>query len=211
MNCPSGKKPGEKPVIGIVGGVGAGKSTAAAELAGLGCAVVDGDAIGHELLADPQVKREIKKHFKEGVFDAGGEVDRPALAEVVFGDPAEMKALNAILHPRIRSVIIERIAAGQKNPSVKAVVLDAAVLFEAGWDELCTHLVFIKAVDRLRTERAAAVKGWDRSKWQAAEKSQISLDKKAEKCDYTIENNSSVSYLRKEIHRIFRLIVHAED
>ncbi|MCK4602892.1 MAG: dephospho-CoA kinase [Phycisphaerae bacterium] len=200
-----------KPVIGVVGGVGAGKTAAAAELAALGCTLIDADAIGHALLGDEQVKSEIRSRFGEGVFDAEGNVSRPALAAVVFGDAAKLAALNAILHQRIRSEIAARIAAAQQDTSIPAVVVDAAMLFEAGWNELCTHAIFVNAADDLRARRTEAGKGWGRDKWRQVEKTQISLDKKAEKCDYTIDNSSSASYLREQIHQILSQILHAGD
>ena len=91
-----------KPVIGLVGGVGAGKSVAAAELAALGWVVIDADVIGHELLKCPDVRRRVVEIWGEGILDGEGEVDRSALAAVVFGRPREMARLNSIMHPRIR-------------------------------------------------------------------------------------------------------------
>jgi len=195
-----------KPVLGIVGGIGAGKSTAAAELAALGCVRVDGDAIGHELLGDREVLREIRRRWPAGVVGPDGRVDREALARRVFADPAELEALNAILHPRIRRRLAERIAAARRDPAARGIVVDAAVLLEAGWDEFCTHLVFVSAPEERRLERVSAQRGWGRRTWMQREKSQISLDKKAAKCDYTIDNRSSVSRLREQIRQLLHRI-----
>ena len=134
-----------KPVIGIVGGIGAGKSTAAGQFAALGCRLVDADRIGHELLAEPDVQAEIRRRWGDAAFAPGGQVSREALAELVFDSPAELDALNAILHPRIRRRMEQAIAEAQADASAAGVVLDAAVMFEAGWDDLCTHRVFVGA------------------------------------------------------------------
>jgi dephospho-CoA kinase len=195
-----------KPVLGIVGGIGAGKSTAAAELVALGCVRVDGDAIGHELLGDREVLGEIRRRWPAGVVGPDGRVDREALARRVFADPAELEALNAILHPRIRRRMARRIAAARRDPAARGIVVDAAVLLEAGWDDLCTHLVFVSAPEERRLERVSAQRGWGRRTWMQREKSQISLDKKAAKCDYTIDNCSSVSRLREQIRQLFHRI-----
>jgi len=189
-------RPGKgKPVIGIVGGIGAGKSTAAAEFAALGCPLIDGDVIGHELLSDSDVLRRIGQAWPEGIIGADGQVDRKALASRVFADPAELERLNRILHPRIRRRMARQIAEAQRDPAVPGVVVDAA--------DLCTHLVFVSAPARERQKRASRRRGWTRETWRRREKSQISLDRKAAKCDYTIDNCLSVPHLREQIRQLF--------
>ena len=125
MGAGDPKKPPGKAVIGIVGGIGAGKSTVAAELVQLGCARIDGDAIGHALLADPEVRRQIRQRWGEGVFSPEGDVRRDALGEIVFADAAELRALGEILHPRIRRGIEEQIARARFAIYGKAVYPDA--------------------------------------------------------------------------------------
>lgn len=198
-------------MFGLAGGVGSGKSTAAAVLGELGCAVIDGDAIGQELLDDPNVARQLRRRWGDRIFGPDGAVDRQALAAIVFQDHDELGRLNAILHPPIRRRMAERIAALASDAGAGAAVLDAAVLFEAGWDELCTHLVFIDAPGRDRRRRVAAQRGWDRRTWARREKSQISLDKKRRRCDYIINNSSSVPCLRERIRELFRNIVPDAD
>ncbi len=192
-----------KPVIGLVGGIGAGKSTAAAEFAALGCARVDADAIGHDLLADADVARHIRARWGGAVFAPDGRVDRQALGSVVFADAAELAALNRILHPRIRREMNRQITTALRDQATSGVVVDAAVMLEAGWDDLCTHLVFVSAPAACRYERVAGRRGWSHGEWKRREKSQISLDTKAARCDYTIDNHSSVSPLRQQIRRLF--------
>ena len=200
-----------KPVIGLVGGIGAGKSTAAGEFVRLGCALVDGDAIGHALLAEPDVRRQVRAEWGEGVFAPDGSVDRRALGQRVFQDAAALAALNRILHPRIRAGMAEEIRRAQADPAVPAVVVDAAVLFEAGWEDLCTHVVFVAASPEDRSRRACAAKGWDSGTWRGRENSQISLDNKARNCDYTIENSSCISCLRERVRQLFHKMVRVAD
>src|SRR5436305_5657298 len=89
------------PVIGIVGGIGSGKSLVAAELVRHGGWRIAGDQLGHEALRQPEVKAQIVQRWGESVLDAAGEVNRKRLAEIVFGAPAELKALEAMTHPII--------------------------------------------------------------------------------------------------------------
>ncbi len=208
---PSRTKKVENPVIGLVGGIGAGKTTVAAELGRLGCAVVDGDAIGHQLLAEPTVRRRLRERWGGSIFRPDGTVNRQRLGGIVFDDPRELKALNAILHPRIRRRITEAIDRAQADPATPAVVINAAVLLEAGWDDLCTSLVFVEADEQTRAHRLAQGRGWDAAARQAREKSQISLDKKRRKCHYSIVNSSSVSHLNEQIRSLFRDLVRAAE
>ena len=200
-----------KPVIGILGGVGAGKSTVAAELVAMGCALVDGDAIGHELLAEPDVQRQLRQRWGDAVFDAAGCVDRKALGEIVFSDRAELAALNAIMHPLIGRRIEQQIARADADESVAAAVMDAAVMLEAGWDKLCTHLVFVDAPQSERLRRKQAAEGLEEASWKRREEFQIPLDKKVQICDYIVDSSSSVSCLQDQVRELFRKIVHTAD
>ncbi len=193
-----------------MGGVGSGKSATAAEFAALGCAVIDADAVGHALLAEPDVQAELRTRWGEAIFDAG-QVSRTMLGRIVFADANELAALGAILHPRMRQRFKAAIADAAGDPAIPAVVLDAAVLFEAGWNDLCTHTVFVSAPEEARRRRTAGRPGWDAGEWAAREKSQIPLDTKAAKCDYTIDNSSSVSRLREQVRPLFHEVLHAVD
>jgi dephospho-CoA kinase len=209
MASPKGKR--VKPVIGIVGGVGAGKSAAAACFAALGCRRIDADKIGHDLLNGESIRRRVRRRWGDGVFLPGGTVNRRALGRLVFDDPAELRILNSILHPAIRREIRRRIAEGRRDPRTKALVLDAAVLFEAGWEEFCTDLVFVKSPRALRAARVKKARGWNRRTWQAREKSQISLDDKKKRCYHSVDNSSGVSHLSSQVRRVFNRIVTTQD
>ncbi|MHC4295621.1 MAG: dephospho-CoA kinase [Planctomycetota bacterium] len=206
---PGGRSEGI-PVIGLVGGVCSGKSTAGGEFAALGCTLIDGDAIGHEVLGDPQVRELLERRWGGRILDADGSVDREMLGRIVFEDADELAALDEITAPLIRRRIEERIAERRRRKDVPAIVLDAAILFEAGWDKLCTHVLFVAADDAQRMRRAAE-RGWDAEQWRNREKSQIALDTKADNCYAVLDNSSSVSHLREQIREILRRIVHEAD
>ena len=202
--------PPAKPVIGLVGGVGAGKSTAAAAFAALGCALIDADEIGYELLAEPDVRNQLRKRWGRRVFSPDGSVNREALAEIVFQDAAQLDALNDIMQDRIGRRIAQRIEQGQDDPDASAVVLDAAIMFEAAWDKMCTHVLFVSAPPAQRAARAAA-KGLHEKAWRRRENSQISLDTKQTKCYCSLDNSSSAAYLREQVRGIFQRVVHQAD
>src|SRR6266496_904490 len=96
-----------KPVIGLIGGIGSGKSRVAAEFARRGARVIAGDQLGHEALRQPDVKARIVERWGPGVLDTSGEVERRKVAAIVFADPAELRALEAIVFPWIERRIAE--------------------------------------------------------------------------------------------------------
>ena len=200
-----------KPVIGLLGGVGAGKSTVAAEFVRLGCGLVDADAVGHALLDEPSVKAELRELMGADVFDQAGKVDRAAVARRVFDSPERLAALNALLHPRIRTRMAEQIEAMRADHDVPAIVVDAPLLLETDCHELCTQFVFVRAPDRLRARRVADERQWSRSEWQRREKSQKPLDMKASKADHVVDNCSSLSRLREQVRTIFQTVVRIAD
>jgi dephospho-CoA kinase len=195
------------PVIGIVGGIGSGKSTVAAEFERLGCYRIDADKLGHVLLGEDEVKCEIRALWGAAVFDDTGEVNRGAVANVVFRDAEQLTALERLLHPRIREGIVRGIESA-KAMNCPAVVMDAAVLFEAGWDDLCTHVVFVEASEEDRRRRVKDGRGWDAQTLQTREARQIPLDKKRKRCHHGIRNHSSVSHLKEQVDRLFHHITH---
>lgn len=154
-------------IIGLVGRIGAGKSTAARRFAEHGATVVDADRHAHETLEDPQVIAELAAFFGPEVIDAHGRVDRTAVAGRVFGGTpahdAARAALEAIVHPRVRrrleAILADQSARNLPGGREPTVVLDVPLLVQAGWDDLCTHLVVVECEDSVRRMRLAA-RGW---------------------------------------------------
>ncbi len=205
------ESPGDKPVIGLVGGVGSGKSTVADILARRGLTRIDGDRIGHEILTRPEVRRQVVGRFGPDVLDEAGQVDRKLLGRAAFAAPDRLAELNAIMQPRIRAEIERRIAAARQDPAVPAVVLDAAILLEAGWDDLCSDLVFVRSDEAQRRDRVGKERGWDEADWRNREKSQFAVDRKAAACSYELDNRSSVSDLPARVRELIQRIVHPAD
>lgn len=184
------------PVIGLVGGVGSGKSSLARELARRGrVEIVDGDQAGHDVLTRPEVKERIRRQFGESVLTAAGEIDRGKMARLVFGDSAECrrhrKVLEDIVHPEIRKELERQIAAARGSSQCEAVLLDAAVLFEAGWSDLCDAVVFVDAPLGERLQRVAAGRGWSERDLALREASQWPLQQKQARSQFTIENSGA--------------------
>jgi dephospho-CoA kinase len=192
------------PVIGIVGGIGSGKSSVARWVAARhsDVALINGDEIGHEVLTDVAVRDAIRKRFGEPVFNTDGQINRKALGQVVFGSNREQQSarddLERIVHPKIRETIAGRIAnsaaAGQR-----AVLLDAAVLFEAGWNDLCHAVVFIDVPRDERLARLRETRGWDDAETERRESSQASLESKRGRSQFIVDNSRSVEAAGRQL------------
>lgn len=195
------------PVIGLVGGIGSGKSFVAADLEkNHRIAIVEGDAAGHEVLKEKVVKEEIRRKFGDSVFDSKGEVDRRRMSALVFGSgPAELSAratLESIVHPRITERLTQQIAAARSQPGIEFIVLDAALLLEAGWRTLCDHLIFVDATDEQRFDRVARSRGWTRDQLRAREESQYPLQQKRKEADDVVDNSRSAGETRAQLENI---------
>ena len=179
---------GPVPVIGLAGGIGAGKSAVAAALARLGCTVSDSDADVRVLLADAEIKGLLCAWWGEGVVDASGALDRGAVARIVFRDPAQRARLEGLLHPRLHAMRAERFAAGS---AAVAHVIDAPLLYEAGVVSECHAVLFVDAPRRVRLERVARTRGWDEAELARREAAQWPVERKRALADAVVVNDGS--------------------
>ncbi len=202
LNCLAVGAARKKPIIGILGGIGSGKSTVAAEFAKLGCKVIDADKIAHELLDEPAVKAKVVGLFGRAILDPKGKIDREKLGEVVFVDAQKLSLINEIIHPLVLQRAEELIEQYDCQNQVKAIVLDMPLLVEVGWDKRCDKLIFVDCEQKLRLDRAKKL-GFDKNQVKIRENFQISLDNKANLADNTVENNSDFSALAKQVTDIF--------
>lgn len=142
----------DKPVIGLTGPIGSGKSTVASFLKKSGCAVIDADQLSREAALNPECLAKLKETFGADITGADGALDRRLLAQRAFSTHENAERLNAITHPVILAEAEKRIAEA-KAGSVKAVVLEAILLFESGADRLCDVCVAVTAPDSVRLHR----------------------------------------------------------
>jgi dephospho-CoA kinase len=197
-------KHGAKPVIGLIGAIGAGKSTAARCLAARGGVVIDADALGHEALRQPEVVAKLMALWGEGIRRPDGSLDRREIARIVFADDAERNALEAAVFPYIGGRTRQEIAAAQANPAVAFVVLDAAVLLEAGWGEFVDKIVYVDAPREQRVARLAARSGWGDADLAAREAAQWPAEEKMSRADAVVVNDGDLDRLQERVDRLVR-------
>ena len=141
-----------KPVIGLTGPTGAGKSTAAATFRKLGCAVIDADALAREAVGDKECVEALAREFGAEIVCPDGSLDRHLLAERAFVTPEKTEQLNRIMHPAIERKTIDKIEEFRSR-NVTAIILDVPLLFESGADSLCDTTVAITAPPEIRLQR----------------------------------------------------------
>ena len=185
------------PVLGLVGGIGSGKSALARCVAARRpVVVVDGDRAGHAVLSDPAVKDELRASFGDGIFTSDGAVDRRRLAQLVFGPSQHHREarseLERIVHPRIRHDLLQQINDARSDGCAQNILLDAAVLFEAGWNDLCDAIAFVEVPEAIRRERVRLTRGWTADDLANREASQKPLESKRAAADYVVDNSASL-------------------
>ncbi len=193
-----------KPVIGLIGAIGAGKSTVAAVMGSLGGFVVDADKLGHEVLDEPAVRDQLVERWEPGILRDDGCVNRRAVGTIVFADPAERKVLESIVFPRIHEREEELFAMADADPATRFIVLDAAVLVEAGRGEVCKKLVYIDAPREERLKRLAARSGWTDEELTQRESAQLPLAEKRRLADATLDNDGDAAELHEAVVALLR-------
>ena len=183
------------PFVGLTGGLGAGKSEALRLLDELGAATLSTDAVVHELLITDELRDEVAERLGSGVLRDGA-LDRSAIAERVFGDEEARAWLEGVLWPRVG----ERVAAWRAGVGDDHVaVVEVPLLFEAGMESVFDHTIAVVADEGVRERRAAA-----RGHASVAERSgrQLTQAEKAEKADFTVRNDGSLTELREALSQV---------
>ncbi len=190
-------------VIGLTGGIGTGKSQAAAILEELGAAAINADLLGHEAYRpNTETWQTIVDTFGRGVLSPGGEVDRKALGAIVFGDPRQLERLNAIMFPRIHDMIGERLVKLREEGRVAAVV-EAALFLEAGWESLATEIWVTASPEGMVVERLRARNNLGEEAVRARIASQMPQEERIARGDVVVENDGSIDDLRRRVEHLW--------
>ena len=189
-------------VIGLTGGLASGKTTAARYLGSLGARVVDCDRLGHRAYDPGTLSFDaVRETFGEEVVDANGCIDRAVLGSKVFGNPGEMKKLTDIVWPEIgRLAQAEIDAAGPGG----IAVLEAAVLFEAGWTEGLDEIWVVVADPHVAAERAMDRDGLGAEEVQKRIDAQLTNAERSARADVVIDNSRDVNSLRTQLEDQWR-------
>jgi len=173
----------------------------------LGAGVIRSDDLAAAEINAADVKDVLRHWWGPDIFATDGSVDRQKVAAVVFADAAQRHRLEALLHPRVairRASLMNELEAQGR---IKAIVLDSPLLYEVDLDLICDAVVFVDAEQAVREERSEKSRNWPAGELARREKTQQPLDMKRARADYTVDNNSTLAALRRQVEGVFAQIV----
>jgi dephospho-CoA kinase len=188
-------------MVGLTGGIGAGKSVVAARLAELGAVVIDSDRLAREVV-EPGTEglREVVEEFGTEVLGSDGALDRPALGRRVFGDEAARRRLEAIVHPRVRARSAELIAAAAPDA---VVVNDIPLLVESGIGTGFDLVVVVLASEQTRLRRLVESRGMTVEEARARMAAQATDEQRRAAADVVLDNDGSIEDLLASVDRLW--------
>jgi dephospho-CoA kinase len=194
-----------RPVIGICGGIGSGKSAVSAALRELGCEVCHSDEVARAVLERPEVRAAIVARAGWMVTRPDGSIDRAMLGKAIFADASLRADIEKVMHPRIEA---ERRAQFARAPlSTRAFIIDAPLLLEVGLDRECDAVIFVDAPHELRVRRVTGTRGWDAGELDRRERAQISLEEKRARSTDTIVNDCEPAELKRRVEQVLGAII----
>ncbi len=196
-----------KPIIGLVGGIGAGKSLVAHELQKLGCVVIDSDRLAHQAIDEPAIQSELTKWHGRQIISKAGKIDRRKLGALVFRNSEDIHRLNSLVHPRVEQLRQKIMESVRNSPVVLAVVLDSPLLLESGLYRQCDAIIFLDAPVGIRRKRVMETRGWDAAELARRENFQAPLDKKREIADHILSNDGEPALLGNQVREVLTTVL----
>lgn len=196
-------------LLGLTGGIGSGKSTVSAELARRGAIVIDADLVVRELQSPGgAVLAAMVEHFGDRILNEDGTLDRQAVADIVFNDPEELKALNAIVHPKVGEEIDGRIEAQRDTDNI--VILDVPLLVESKAYET-EGIIVVDTDPEIAVSRLVEFRGFNADDARARMKLQATREQRLEVAAFVVPNDGTQDELMAEIERLWSWIVAKRD
>src|SRR6202166_3211696 len=191
--------------IGLTGGIGSGKSTVSKLLAELGAPIIDPDKVGHGIFApDGPAYPDMIAAFGEGILATDRTIDRRKLGPIVFADPAALKRLNAIVHPKMFTRMGEMVAAMRRGGEIRPIVIEAAILIEANWQPLFDEIWLVTASRAHVIERVERDRGLKPEQTEARIRAQLSDEERRKYATSVIRNDGTLEELRAAVTRLWQ-------
>ena len=187
-------------VICLTGGLASGKSTATKFLAQQGAQVIDADRLGHRAY-DPgtQAYRQVIETFGEEVVGDDNQIDRKVLGSKAFAQPAALKQLTDIVWPEIRRLAVMEIAGFEALYPDGIIILEAAVLFEAGWEDMGEEIWVVVADREVAIDRAMSRDGASREAVEQRLNAQLSNEERVSRADLVIDNSGAAEQMQRQL------------
>ena len=187
-------------VIGLTGGIGCGKSTAAAFFKFHGFVVIDSDVLAHQALNESKTLAQLKSRWGSACIQNDGTANRDWIGKKVFSDPAEKSFLESVIHPRIAVLRREAMA-----DSSKSYILEIPLLFELGLTQGLTATVCVVSSDEIRLKRLES-RGLSRADAQKRINTQMPIGEKVKNSNYVILNDGSLEFLKAEVDKCVQIL-----
>ena len=190
-------------VIGLTGSIGTGKSEAARQLEILGASIISADQVGHEAYTpNTEAWEQVVSAFGDDILQDDKDIDRRKLGAIVFSDPSQLEKLNAIMHPRMARMVSDKIEV-LRGQGVKVVVVEAALLFEAGWDTLVGEVWVTDSSEDIVVGRLKERNGLSEEEAKKRINSQMDRAERIERSDFLIDNSSDMAGLESAIKELW--------
>jgi dephospho-CoA kinase len=199
---PAFEIPHRKPLLGVVGGIGSGKSAVAERLASRGGHLIVADRLGHEALEQPEIRAQIMKRWGERVRTDNEAIDRKKLGAIVFASPVERANLEFLVFPYIEKRVREEVQKSETDPNRRFTVLDAAILLEVGWNNLCDRIVYVDTPREIRLSRLEPSRGWTDDELARRELAQMPLPEKQKLTHATLDNSGTLEMMHQRVDEL---------
>ena len=190
--------------IGLTGGIGSGKSEASGILRELGALVIDADLVGHETYRNGRPAwDEIVEAFGDMVIGSDGEINRRELGRIVFDDPVNLKRLTDIVWPKIREELKDRMAVERDGGGTDVLIVEAAVLFEAGWENLFDEIWVVTAHEKDVLERLERQRNQKPEQTRARVRAQLTNEEREQRADVMVRNDEDRAALAATVKTLW--------
>ena len=193
-------------IIGITGGVGAGKSEILSFIRGnYSCEIYLADEVAHKIKekGEPCYEQLVTLLGRE-ILDEDGQINKLKMAAIIFGDEKILKKVNEIIHPGVKEYILARIREAKEKQEVKLFFIEAALLIEAGYQEIVDELWYIYADKDVRIKRLQEHRGYSREKIDQIMNNQLSEEIFFKTCDFVIDNSGKIEDSYNQIQNKLR-------
>ncbi|SHI32117.1 dephospho-CoA kinase [Parasporobacterium paucivorans] len=193
-------------VIGLTGGVGTGKSMILGILnREYDAHVIEADKVGHEVMSkNTDAYRQIISIFGKGILNPDESINRKLLGNIVFNDPKKLEELNGIIHPAVRREIEDRIARIKAASPEALIVVEAALLIEAGYRDICDQFWYVYSDFDVRKRRLMESRNYTEDKIEEIAENQLSDDEFRAASDFVIDNSHDIDETRKQVQEILK-------
>lgn len=190
-------------VIGLTGGIGTGKSEVTRIFQELGAVLINADQIGHQAYTPhSEIWQEVVKAFGEEILQPGGEIDRKKLGSIVFADPDQLTRLNQIMHPRMARMVAQQIQE-LREQGEDVVVVEAALLLEAGWDSLVDEVWSTESPEESVIKRLQSRSGLSQEEAKKRIDSQMSAEERTSRSQVVVDNSGDLVELERVVRSIW--------